>query len=140
MKNTLKKTQTIIAGILCVATLGIATMGPAKADGAASTRNIILGIGALVAGAAIESNVAHKNAAANTVTGDTSNGAAVYSDGHVVMPNGQSYYPGNYGQSVACNSGNCTITGGASNAPYASSYNNYGPYSYNGYNSRSRRF
>lgn len=142
MNNPLKKIQTSVAAILCVATLGIATMGPAKADGAASTRNIILGIGALVAGAAIESNIAHKNATANAVTGYLSDGSTVYADGHVVSPNGQSYYPGNYGQTVACNGGNCAITGGNGNTPYSTGYNSgyaYNGYSYNNYNSRFRR-
>ena len=140
MKISLKKLQTTLAAILCVATLGLGTMAPAKADGAASTRNIIFGALAVAAGAIVASNVSHKNAQANTVTGYTSSGATVYNDGHVVMPDGQSYYPGNYGQSVACNSGNCTITGGSSDAPYSSySYNGYGPYAYNGLASRYRR-
>jgi hypothetical protein len=111
MKLSYKKIQTTIAAALCVATLGLATVAPAKADGAASTRNIILGIGALAAGIAIESNVAHKNAVANTVEGYTPSGSTVYEDGHVVLPNGQTYYPGNYGQSIACNGGSCMISG-----------------------------
>ncbi len=120
MKISFKTIQVTLAAALCAAMLGIATMGPAKADGAASTRNIIIGIGALGAGIAIGSNVAHKKAQANAITGYTSDGAAVYSDGRVVIPNGQSYYPVNYGQTVACNSGNCTITGGDASAPYSS--------------------
>lgn len=127
MNTLIKKLQITTAAALCVATLGIATMGPAKADGAASTRNIILGIGALAAGIAIESNVARKNTAANTVTGQTSDGSTVFNDGHVVTPDGQSYYPGNDGQSIACNDGSCSITGGNGAAP--SPYSSYSYYS-----------
>lgn len=120
MKNPLAKVQTAIAAALCVTTLGLATMGPAKADGAASTRNIILGAAALIAGAAIESNVANKNAKANSVSGYTRNGSTVYGDGRVVTPDGQSYYPGNDGRSIACNDGRCSISGGGS--PYSTGY------------------
>ncbi|HXP93671.1 MAG TPA: hypothetical protein VN905_09400 [Candidatus Binatia bacterium] len=116
----MNKLQITVAAALCAATLGLGTMGPAKADGAASTRNIIIGIGALGAGLAIGSNVVHKKAQTNVITGYTSDGAKVYSDGRVLIPNGQSYYPTDYGQTVACNSGNCTITGGDTNAPYSS--------------------
>jgi hypothetical protein len=105
-------------------------MGPAKADGGASTRNIILGIGALGAAGAIGSNILHKKAAAphansqaQAVIGYTPDGTAVYGDGSVTMPNGHSYHPTDYGQTVACNSGNCTITGGDSDAPYNSAQN-----------------
>jgi hypothetical protein len=46
------------------ASLGFATIAPASADQAAVTRNTILGAAALIAGIAIESNVANKNAQA----------------------------------------------------------------------------
>lgn len=105
----MKRLQASIAAGLLVTTMGLATVSPAKADGAASTRNIILGAAALVAGVAIAENVAHKQAAANTVAGYTPNGATVYDDGHVVLPDGRSFYPGNYGRQVACNGGQCTI-------------------------------
>jgi len=93
------------------ATFGLASVAPASADQAAATRNTILGIGALIAGIAIESNVAHKNAVANTVEGYTQNGATVFQDGHVVEPDGTSYYPGNNNQQIACNGGSCDIYG-----------------------------
>ncbi len=108
----MKKLTLSLTTLALVASLGLASIAPASADQAAATRNTILGIGALIAGIAIESNVAHKNAQANTVQGYTQNGAAVYQDGHVVEPNGASYYPGNVGQSLACNSGDCYVYGG----------------------------
>lgn len=46
------------------ASFGLATIAPASADQAAVTRNTILGAAALIAGIAIESNVANKNAQA----------------------------------------------------------------------------
>src|SRR5215469_5570168 len=110
----LSRMKEVIVAAFCVATLGVATMAPANADGAASTRNIIFGIGALGgAAAAIGSNIAHKKAQAQTdtrdqeqagtVSGYTSDGAKVMSNGQVFMPNGQPYYPADYNQTVSCN-------------------------------------
>ncbi len=82
---------------------------------------------AAIAGLAIESNVAHKNRLANTVEGYLPNGGTVYQDGHVVLANGQSYYPGNYGQTVACDSYSCYISGGNGSGPYYG-YNGNSPY------------
>jgi hypothetical protein len=127
MIQRFKTIQITSAALLCVVIFGVATIAPARADGAASTRNIILGAAALAVGLTIASNVAHKEAQANTIAGYTAGGAAVYNDGHVVLPNGQSYYPGNYGQTIACNAGECTIGGG------------YGPYGYNNLGARYRR-
>lgn len=124
MNALTKRLQATVVAALCVATWGVATTAPAKADGAASTRNIILGIGALGGGLAIGSNNARKKAQANTLTGYTTDGAKVYSNGNVIMPNGQGYYPKDYGQTVACNSGTCTITGGSGDAPYVSNSDN----------------
>jgi len=108
----MKKLMIPLTTIALAATFGLASIAPASADQAAATRNTILGAAALIAGIAIESNVAHKNAVANTVEGYTSNGATVYQDGHVVEPNGQSYYPGNENQQIACNgNGGCSISG-----------------------------
>jgi hypothetical protein len=122
---TMKRFQTmLIAAPLAVAILAAATMQPARADGAASTRNIILGAAALVAGVAIESNAAHKHQLANTVQGYLPNGGVVYEDGHVVLPNGQVYYPGNYGQTIACSNQACYVSGGNGNSPYYG----YAPY------------
>ena len=92
--------------------LGALSPKPALADGAASTRTIILGAAALVAGIAIESNVAHKQALANRIVGYLPDGTPVYGDGHLVLANGQTVYPGNYGQTIACSNEQCTISGG----------------------------
>lgn len=108
----MKKLTLSLTTLALAATFGLASIAPASADQAAATRNTILGAAALIAGIAIESNVAHKNAQANTVEGYTQNGAAVYQDGHVVDPNGNSYYPGNVGQQIACNGGACDVYGG----------------------------
>ena len=99
----MKKLTLGITTIALAASLGLASIAPANADQAAVTRNTILGAAALIAGIAIESNVANKNAQANTVEGYTPNGAAVYEDGHVVEPDGRSYYPGNGGYNSGWN-------------------------------------
>ena len=129
---TMKKLMIPLTTIALAASFGLASIAPASADQAAATRNTILGAAALIAGIAIESNVAHKNAVANTVEGYTQNGATVYQDGHVVEPDGQSYYPGNEGQQISCNgNGGCGIYGN-------NGYANYG-YANNGGWNRWRR-
>ncbi|MGI8737900.1 MAG: hypothetical protein ACR2KS_11585 [Candidatus Eremiobacter antarcticus] len=117
----------VLAATLVAATLNVTSLQPAKADQAAVVRNILLGAAA-VAGIAIEANVAHKNKLATTIEGYLQNGGTVYEDGHVVMPDGRSYYPGNYGQTIACNAGYCSISGTAA----YNGYNNYNGYP--GYN------
>ncbi len=122
----MKKLMIPLTTVALAATFGLASIAPASADQAAATRNTILGAAALIAGIAIESNVAHKNAVANTVEGYTRNGATIYQDGHVVEPNGQSYYPGNEGQQIACDgNGGCSISGNNGYNGY-NSYNGYG--------------
>jgi len=116
------------------------TIRPAAADQAAVTRNTILGVAAAIALGVTAANVAHKDAVANTVEGYTPDGGAVYQDGHVVLPNGQSYYPGNYGQSISCNDGSCGVYGGNYGyGAYGSNANN-GYNGYNGYYGPSRRY
>ena len=115
-----------------MATVGISTVQPAKADNAATTRAIILGAAALVAGVAVSANVAHKRQVANTVVGYLQDGSTVYQDGHVVSPNGQSYYPSQYGQTVACSNQTCYLNGGNGNGPYYG-YNGNNPYGNNQY-------
>ncbi|MEO6989952.1 MAG: hypothetical protein ABI346_05925 [Candidatus Baltobacteraceae bacterium] len=129
-----KLSSILTAGGLAAA-IGFSTMQPAKAD-TTSTVETILGAAAVVAGVAIETNIAHKNALANRIVGYTPSGATVYADGHVVLPNGQSYYPGNNNQTIACNGQACTISGQGQYG-YAPSYGNgyYGNTGYNnGYN------
>lgn len=118
----MNKLQLTLAALAAAGTLSLSTMAPASADQAASTRNIILGAAA-IAGIAIEANVAHKKADANTISGYLPDGSAVYADGHVVARNGYSYYPGNNGQSVTCSNGQCSIA-----------YISGNPNLYNGYN------
>ena len=130
----MNKLQLTLAALAAAGTLSLSTMAPASADSAASTRNIILGAAA-IAGIAIESNVARKNAQANSISGYLPDGSAVYADGHVVSGNGYSYYPGNNGQNVACNNGSCTIAYANQNGNgyNGNGYNGNG-YSGNGYN------
>ena len=126
-------------------TIGAATMASVIALGAMpkpaaaneGTTNTIIAAAAAIALGLTAANVAHKNSVAGTIEGYTPDGATVYGDGHVVLANGQSYYPGNYGQSIACNGGNCSITGGNGYYGYGS-YGGYNGYN-NGYNSRYNR-
>jgi hypothetical protein len=120
----MNKLQLTLAAVAAAGTLSLSTMAPASADSAASTRNIILGAAAL-AGIAIEANVAHKNAQANAVSGYLPDGSTVYGDGHVVGRNGDSYYPGNTGQTVSCNNSRCNVayTNGNGNGYNGSPYN-----------------
>ena len=117
----MNKLTTSFTAIALAATFGLATVAPASADQAAATRNEILGGLALVAGIATAVNVSHKNAQANTISGYTPNGDAVYADGHVITQNGQSYYPGNNGQNVSCSGGQCQI-GWNGNSGYQQQY------------------
>ncbi|MBC5799081.1 MAG: hypothetical protein GIX03_13155 [Candidatus Eremiobacteraeota bacterium] len=122
------KLPMVLTAAALTATMGLTTLAPAKADGAASTRNIILGAAALAAGIAIESNVAHKNRLATTVQGYLPDGGVVYGDGRIVEPDGQTYYPGNNGQRVACNGQYCSIsnTGNGYGGQYANNQSGYG--------------
>lgn len=122
----MNKFQTALITTATVATLGLTTLAPASADSAASTRNII-GIGALLAGIAIESNVAHKNTVANNVIGYTRDGGTVYGDNRIVDRNGQTYYPNDNNQTLSCNNGSCVV------------YNNQNAQP-NGYNGDARRW
>lgn len=106
----MQKIATALTATAFALSLALGSAAPARADGAASTRNIILGVGAAAAGVMVESNVARKRKAHNTVRGYTRNGGTVYQDGHVVNRNGTSYYPSSYGRTVSCNGyGGCAI-------------------------------
>jgi hypothetical protein len=151
----MKRLSTILAAGALIATFGLAMPQPAKAD--QQSTDVIIGAAALAAGIATYANVQHKNQLANTVQGYTPWGAAVYEDGHVVLPNGQSYYPGNVGQQIACNGNSCQIlqngipvgyggygpgyNTGYYNGGYNNGYynNNSGYYNNNGYYSTARR-
>jgi hypothetical protein len=109
----------IAAAALC-GVMVTSIQAPARADGAATTRTII-GAAAAIAGIATVINVEHKHQQATTIQGYLPDGSTVYADGHVVAPNGYSWYPGNQGEQVACNNQQFAIYGN-------------GQYGYNGYN------
>ena len=44
------------------------------------------------------------------VEGYLPDGSVVFEDGHVVDRNGNSWYPGNQGEQIACNGQSCDIT------------------------------
>lgn len=111
-----------LSGVLA----GVASV-PAMAD-TTSTNNIIYGAAAAAAAFTLY-NVEHKHQLASTVSGHLANGATVYADGHIVGRNGQVWYPGNNGQTVACNNGYCS-TNGNGNYGYGYNYGNNG-YGYN---------
>lgn len=127
----MKRLPVILTAGAFVLTLGFSAVQPAKADDATTTA---VAAAAAVAGIAIWQNVQHKNQQANTVQGYTPWGATVYADGHVVLPNGQSYYPGNVGQQISCNGTACQILQNG----VAVGYGGYGPNNgyggYGGYN------
>ncbi len=98
-----------LAGFALFGILTTSLAAPALADGAASTRNII-GAAAAIIGIATAVNVSNKNRVANTVEGYLPDGSVVFEDGHVVDRNGNSWYPGNQGEQIACNGQSCDIT------------------------------
>ena len=123
------------AALLITAFAFSSSVRPAKAD----TTSTLLITAAAVAAIATGINVAEKSAKANTVVGYLRNGSVVYADGHVVAPNGQSWYPGNYNQSIACNGQYCSIVNNAYDygytngyPAYQTSYDNFVP-AYTGY-------
>jgi hypothetical protein len=110
------------AALLITAFAFSSSVRPAKAD----TTSTLLITAAAVAAIATGINVAEKSAKANTVVGYLRNGSVVYADGHVVAPNGQSWYPGNYNQSIACNGQYCSIVNDTyGNYAYTNSYPAY---------------
>ena len=82
---------------------------PARADGAAVTRNAIIGGALIVTGIVIGKNVAHKKELAHTVVGNTPDGATVFADGRVAYPGGYSYYPNDDGHQIACRDLRCDV-------------------------------
>ena len=129
MRLNMSVIRTLTAVAIAMTLAFGSTVKPAAADQAAATRNLIFGGIAALAIGLTASNVAHKDAVANTVEGYTPDGSTVYEDGHVVLPDGQSYYPGNQGQSISCNGGACAIgVYGYNDAGY--NYNGNGGYRY----------
>jgi hypothetical protein len=130
MKSTLLRSG--VAAVTLGAVLFSATGLPAQAS-TTTTRNIIYGAAAAAAAITLY-NVVHKDQLASSVQGYLPDGSTVYADGHVVTPNGQTWYPGNQGERVACSNQYCTIQGAYTNNGYG---NGYG-YTNNGYGYQSR--
>ena len=141
MRLNMSVTRTLIAAAMAVMLAFGSTVKPAAADQTAATRNAILGGLAAIAIGLTVANVSHKNAVANTVEGYTPDGSTVYGDGHVVLSDGESYYPGNNGQSIACDNGQCDVSGSAYNGynGYNNNYNGYNDYNGNGYRYEQQR-
>jgi hypothetical protein len=72
---------------------------PANADGAASTRNIILG--AAAATAVILSTTHQRRPSGGTIVGHTDDGGLIYADGRVVYEGGDVLYTSN-GDGAVC--------------------------------------
>ena len=123
-----------IAALVLAAMLVPMTAQPAKAN--TTTTLLIAGAAAVLLFSA--ANASNKNARANTVEGYLPDGSTVYADGRVVGRDGNSWYPGNQGQQVACSNEQCYITGNGNTTGYNGNngYNNgYGGNGYNnGYN------
>lgn len=115
---------TLVLGAVLVSSMGL----PAKAD--TTTNDLLYGAAAAIAAFTLY-NVEHKQQLANAVEGYLPDGSTVYQDGRVVSRNGQTWYPGNIGQTVACSNQYCTITGNGNNAYGYNGYGNSG-YGYNG--------
>lgn len=126
--------QKAIAALVLAAMLVPMTAQPAKAN--TTTTLLIAGAAAVLLFSA--ANASNKNARANTVEGYLPDGSTVYEDGRIVGRDGQSWYPGNQGQQVACNGQQCYITGNGNNTGYNGNngYNN--GYGYNGGNGYGR--
>ena len=125
-----------LAALALTGTIASAAVLPASAS-TKTTRTIIYGAAAAAAAFTLY-NVEHKHQLATTVQGYLPDGSAVYEDGHVVSPNGRSWYPSHYGETVACSNRYCSLNGGSGYGyGYNNGYNNgYGsPNGYNGYSS-----
>lgn len=83
----------LLAAVLALI-VALSVTRPALADGAASTRNIMLGAAAAIAGIIIYNNIHHKQVAHKRIVGYTRDGGTVYADGRIVYPNGDVLYTG----------------------------------------------
>ncbi len=118
-----------IATTLLVGSMALGSAAqPARAD---TTSTLIITAAAAI-GLMTAVNVAQKNAKAHQVVGYLPDGSTVYADGHVVARNGQTWYPGNYGETIACNGPQCSVTGpsGVGYGGYPSGYGNPQSYGY----------
>ena len=120
---TIGRIRAIAATLVVSSTALFAVPVPAKAD---TTSTLLITAAAAVA-LMTGINVAEKSAKAHQVVGYLQNGSIVYADGHVVAPNGMSWYPGNVGENISCNAGRCYIVGPGG---YPGGYP--GAYGYNG--------
>jgi hypothetical protein len=112
----------VVLAAFLIASFGMTSAQPARADQAAFSRNIAIGAALAAVGIIIGSNVAHKAQLASTVVGYTQDGATVYADGRVAYANGYSFYPGDHGQQIACRNMSCTLYSGNSPAAYDGYY------------------
>jgi hypothetical protein len=84
----------IALALALVCSLFLGYQRPAAADGAASTRNILLGAAAVAAAIAL-SNSGHTHVRFDAVVGNTDDGGVIYGDGRVRYPNGDVLYVSN---------------------------------------------
>ena len=124
----------VAAAVALALIVGVAR--PVYADGAASTRNIILGAAAAVAGVILYNNIHKKQVAHNTIVGYTRDGGTVYADGRIVYPNGTVVYTAN-GSNQRCawdgSQSYCPNNPAVYNPNYGYPNNGYG-YQNTGYN------
>ena len=125
-----KLVRSVVAALVMSSMAIGSSVQPARAD---TTTTLIITAAAAI-GLMTAVNVAEKNAKAHQVVGYLPDGSVVYADGHVVNRNGQTWYPGNYGQNIACNGPQCYVSGpnGVGYGGYPSGYGGY-PSGYGGY-------
>lgn len=87
----------VVAGAIALSMLAGPLAQPAAAS-TGSTYTLIESGLALIGGIILYNNYEHKRQAATTIVGYTRNGGTVYGDGRIVMPNGETIYPGRNGQ------------------------------------------
>ncbi len=115
-----KLVRSAVAALVVSSMAVVSAAQPAKAD---TTSTLIITAAAAV-GLMTAVNVAQKNAKAHQVVGYLPDGSTVYADGHVVARSGQTWYPGNYGETIACNGPQCSVNGpnGVGYGGYPSAY------------------
>jgi len=86
--------------VTAIAATIIVTGSPPKPAVAQSqgTVNTIIGAAAVIGGIILYNNYVHRQQAANSIVGYTSNGGTIYGDGRIAMPNGRFYTPNSNGQ------------------------------------------